>query len=182
MNPVRNIKYACRKKTIKKASSVRNITYKSISNGVKVAVRNLQKKIPINPKRITKTVLKILSQEGIKKSGEITVCFVNDSKIKELNLKYLGKSNPTDVIAFDVAEPKCKDEIFADIVISTDRAIDNADAFGTSPYFELYLYVIHGVLHILGYDDRNIKDKLLMRKKEKNLLKILNLSSITHNL
>ena len=149
---------------------------------MKVAVRNLQKKIPVNPKRITKTVLKILSQEGIKKSGEITVCFVNDQRIKKLNLKYLGKNNPTDVITFDVAEPKTADKIFADIVISTDRAIDNADAFKTSPYFELYLYVIHGVLHILGYDDRNIKDKLLMRKKEKNLLKILNLSSITHNL
>ncbi|MDP2938259.1 MAG: rRNA maturation RNase YbeY, partial [Candidatus Omnitrophota bacterium] len=121
---------------------------------MKIAVRNLQKKIPVNPKRITKIVLKILSQEGIKKSGEITVCFVNDQRINKLNLKYLGKNNPTAVITFDVAEPKCKDEIFADIVISTDRAIDNADAFGTSPYFELYLYVIHGVLHILGYDDR----------------------------
>ena len=144
---------------------------------MKVAVRNLQKRIPINPKRIIKTVLKILSLEGIRKSGEITICFVNDPKIKELNLRYLAKNNPTDVIAFDIAGPKSFGEIFADIVISTDRAIDNAGAFHTRPLFELYLYVIHGVLHILGYDDRNIKDKLLMRKKEAHLLKILNLSS-----
>ncbi len=144
---------------------------------MKVAVRNLQKKSPINPKRITTTVLKITSQEGIKKSGEITVCFVNDSKIKGLNLTYLGKSNPTDVIAFDISEPKYENGMFADIVISTDRAIDNADVFKTSTLFELYLYVIHGVLHILGYDDRNKKDKIIMRKREKDLLKILNLSS-----
>ena len=144
---------------------------------MKVAIKNLQKRISINPKRIIKTVLKILSIEGIRKSGEITVCFVNDRRIKELNLKYLGKNNPTDVIAFDVAEPKRPDKIFADIVISTDRAIDNAGAFHTTPLFELYLYVIHGVLHILGYDDKTKKDKLLMRKKEAHLLKILNLSS-----
>jgi len=149
---------------------------------VKVAIKNLQKRIPINPKRIIKTVLKILSLEGIKKSGEITICFVNDRRIKELNLKYLGKNNPTDVIAFDIAGPNSQNKIFADIVISTDRAIDNAGAFHTTPLFELYLYVIHGVLHILGYDDKTKKDRLIMRQKEESLLKILNLSPIIHNL
>ncbi len=139
---------------------------------MKVAIKNLQKRIPINPKRIIKTVLKILSIEGIRKSGEITVCFVNDRRIKELNLKYLGKNNPTDVIAFDVAEPKCPDKIFADIVISTDRAISNAKIFKTSPLYELYMYVVHGVLHILGYDDKTKKDKLLMRRREAELAKI----------
>ncbi|MDP3732504.1 MAG: rRNA maturation RNase YbeY [Candidatus Omnitrophota bacterium] len=113
----------------------------------------------------------LVSSEGIKKSGEITICFVNDQKIKELNLRYLAKNNPTDVIAFDVAEPKRPDKLFADIVISTDRAIDNANAFKTSPLFELYLYVIHGVLHILGYDDRSKKDRLIMRKREAELVK-----------
>ena len=142
---------------------------------MKVAVRNLQKKIPVNAKRIAKTVLKILSIEGIRKSGEITFCFVNDTKIKELNSKYLGKNKPTDVIAFDIAEPKSPDKIFADIVISTDRAIDNAARFKTSPLFELYLYVIHGVLHILGYADKSKKNRLIMRQKEESLLKILNL-------
>ena len=144
---------------------------------MRVAVRNLQKKIPVNPRSITKAVLKILSEEGVEKSGEITVCFVDDRKIKELNLRYLGKNNPTDVIAFDIAEPKLWDKYCADIVISTDRAIDNAEAFHTSPLYELYLYVIHGVLHILGYDDTSRKDKLLMHRREKELLKILNLST-----
>jgi len=144
---------------------------------VRVVVRNLQKRIPINPKRVIKTVLKILSLEGIRKSGEITVCFVNDPEIKELNLRYLGKNRPTDVMAFDISGPKGIGEIFADIVISTDRAIDQARTFHTRPLFELYLYLTHGVLHILGYDHKTKKNKLLMRKREKNLLKILNLSS-----
>ena len=145
---------------------------------MKITIINLQSKVPISSKRVIKTVQKVLSSEGIKKTGEITVSFVNDPKIKELNLKYLGRDNPTEVIAFDVAEPKRKDKIFADIVISTDTAIGNAKAFKTSPLFELYLYVIHGVLHILGYDDRTKKDKLLMRKKEADLVKKLGLSTV----
>ncbi len=144
---------------------------------MKIIIRNLQSRIPVNSKKVVKTVQQVLSQEGIKKSGEITLCFVNDAKIKALNLKYLGRNNPTDVMAFDITEPKDKDKIFADIAVSTERAIDNARTFKTSPYFELYLYVIHGVLHILGYDDKSKKDKLVMRKREKDILKALNLSS-----
>jgi len=138
---------------------------------VKITIINLQSKVPVNSKKVVKTVQKVLSQEGIKKSGEITLSFVNDRKIKKLNLKYLGKNNPTDVIAFDITEPEAREKIFADIVISTDRAIYNAATFKTTPLFELYLYVIHGVLHILGYDDRNNKDKLIMRKREAELIK-----------
>lgn len=150
--------------------------YNVRKSGVKIIVKNLQNRIPVNSKKIVKTVQRVLSQEGIKKSGEITLCFVNDAKIKALNLKYLGRNNPTDVMAFDITEPKDKDKIFADIAVSTERAIDNVRTFKTSPYFELYLYVIHGVLHILGYDDKSKKDKLVMRKREKDILKALNLS------
>jgi len=138
---------------------------------VKITIRNLQTKVPVSPKRVIKIVQKVLSSEGIRKSGEITVSFVNDKEIKKLNLNYLGKNRPTDVIAFDVAHPKLPDKIFADIVISSERAIDNARAFKTSPLFEVYLYIIHGVLHILGYDDRKKEDKLIMQKKQSDLLK-----------
>lgn len=143
---------------------------------MRITIRNLQNKVPVNSKKVVKTVKSVLSSEGIKKSGEITLSFVNDKEIKELNLKYLRKNNPTDVIAFDVGEPKHPDKIFADIVISTERAIDNAAAYRTAPLYELYLYVIHGVLHILGYDDTSREDKLLMHRREKELLKALNLS------
>jgi probable rRNA maturation factor len=141
---------------------------------VKVSVKNLQNKVPVNSKKVVKTVQKVLSSEGIKKSGEITLCFVNDRKIKELNLKYLGKNNPTDVITFDMPEPKSSDEIFADIVISTDRAISNAKVFKTSPLYELYLYIVHGALHLLGYDDKTPKQKKIMHERACHILKIRN--------
>ena len=138
-----------------------------------IIIENLQDKIPINSKRIKEAVVKVLSLERIRKKGEITVCFVDDERIKRLNLKYLDKDSPTDVLAFDIAWPK-DPNIFADIVISTDRATVNAGTFHTAPLYELYLYVIHGLLHLLGYKDKNKKDRLNMRKKEEFLLKSLN--------
>jgi len=134
---------------------------------VKIIIKNFQKKIPINPKKIKETILKVLSQEDTKKSGEITICFVGDLKIKELNLRYRHRNSPTDVLVFDILESKNPNRIFADIVISTDTAIQNAGIFKTTPLYELYLYIVHGMLHLLGYDDRTRKQRQLMRQKEK---------------
>ena len=146
---------------------------------MKIIIRNFQNKIAINPKKIKKAVFKILSLEKIKKTGEVTFCFINDRKIKKLNLKYLGKNRPTDVLAFDITADKGlrRDKIFADIVISTDRAIVNARTFKAAPLYELYLYIIHGLLHILGYDDKTKKNRLIMRKKEEFLIKNLKLKT-----
>jgi rRNA maturation RNase YbeY len=79
-------------------------------------------------------------------------------------------------MSFDITEPEDPKKLFADIFISTDRAIANARVYKTKPLFELYLYVIHGILHILGYDDKKRTDRLRMQKKEKQILKTLNLS------
>lgn len=140
---------------------------------MKITILNLQSKIPVDSKKVEKTARKTLSSEGIKETGEITVCFVDDARIRELNLKYLGKDSPTDVIAFDISSPLRPGKIFADIVVSGQRAIHNAGVFRTSPLYEAYLYVIHGILHILGYKDASSKERLVMRKKEKELMGIL---------
>lgn len=140
--------------------------------GVQITIKNFQKKIPVYPKRIKKTILKILSKEGFKKSGAITVCFVNEREIKKLNLEYHHKNAPTDVLTFDLKTPGTP---LADIVVSTDAAIQNAKSFKTTPFYELNLYVIHGILHLLGYDDKTKKDRAIMYKKEETLLKNLNL-------
>ncbi|MDD5729892.1 MAG: rRNA maturation RNase YbeY [Candidatus Omnitrophica bacterium] len=129
----------------------------------KVTVKNLQKKLPINPKKIKSLVFKVLSSEGARKSGEINICFVNDAKISEFNSKYLGINRPTDVLAFDISENK--DHLLTDIIISTDTAFSNSKVFNTTPLFELYLYVIHGTLHVLGYDDSTSKQRKIMEKK-----------------
>jgi probable rRNA maturation factor len=138
---------------------------------VKITIKNLQSKVDVNSKAIVKTVKNVLLSEGIKKAGEISLFFVNDKKIAELNRKHLKEKGPTDVIAFDLSGPIRPDEIFADIVVSTDRAVDNAKIFGTNSGFELRLYAAHGVLHILGYDDRTLKQRREMQKIAEDILK-----------
>jgi len=131
---------------------------------VQIFIQNLQKKLPINPKKISKLISKILKDEKIKKSGFINICFVNNPLIKKYNSKFLKVKDPTDVLAFDLSEKN--GNILADIMISTDIAIANSVKFNTTASYELLLYVAHGVLHILGYNDQSRLQKKLMRKKE----------------
>lgn len=83
-----------------------------------------------------------------------------------MNKRYSGKDEATDVLAFDIAMPFDTENIFADIVISAQTALRNAGFFKTEPSYESELYVIHGLLHILGYDDHTPAQKELMRRKE----------------
>jgi len=133
---------------------------------VRVTVKNLQKKVSLRQREIKKIISKVLQSEkkGIK--GEINVSFVNDPLIRKLNKKYLKKDSPTDVLAFNIGDIKEKNKLYADILISADTALRNAKIFKTTPDYELKLYSVHGILHLLGYDDHSLKDKKIIRKKE----------------
>ena len=133
---------------------------------VRVTVKNLQKKVSLRPREIKKIISKVLQSEkkGIK--GEINVSFVNDPLIRKLNKKYLKKDSPTDVLAFNIGDIKEETKLYADILISADTALRNAKIFKTTPDYELKLYSVHGILHLLGYDDHSLKDKKIIRKKE----------------
>ena len=130
---------------------------------LKITIRNLQKKIPIYPDRIKKSILKVFRNEGVKE-GEITVSFVSDRVISKLNLKYLNENKPTDVLAFNL-EGK-KEALDGDIIISAQTAKRNSRIYNTSFSYELNLYSVHGCLHLLGYDDDNPKNSKIMRRKE----------------
>jgi probable rRNA maturation factor len=136
---------------------------------VKVITRNFQKKIPINPKRIREAILKVFSQEGLKKSGEITVSFVTGKAIAELNRRYSGRDEPTDVLTFDITGPKDKG-LCADIIVSTEAAVRNARTFQTTPEYELFLYAVHGALHLCGYDDCTGRKRKRMHQKAIGIL------------
>lgn len=123
-----------------------------------------------------------MASERAQSPGEITVCLVNDQEISRLNAKYLKKNRPTDVIAFSLGDKK---SLCADIVVSTDTASRQAKIFNTSPSYELYLYIVHGVLHVLGYDDKTTKQSQLMQKKSIRILSALRIAQsakrTTHN-
>ena len=102
--------------------------------------------------------------------------FVSRQKIKSLNKKYLHRQYATDVLAFDLrsgVEAKQKRLLNGEIIISLDAAKQNHKTFQTSLAQEIVLYVIHGILHLLGYDDHSPADIKRMRRKERELLEYL---------
>ena len=100
---------------------------------------------------------------------------MTDARIKALNKKYLKKDVATDVLAFDFLEKKSrnKKELFGEIIISTSAACRQAKVFKNSRERELTLYIIHGILHLLGFDDHRPADIKKMRAREEALLNFL---------
>ena len=133
---------------------------------MKITLRNLQKKVPVQTEKIKKLILKVLKGEKVKASGWINICFVDNSQIKKFNAKFLKTNSSTDVLAFNLSDKKEKNIILADIMVSAQAALKQADNFKTTPDYELSLYVVHGILHILGFGDQTRFQIKLMRKKE----------------
>lgn len=130
---------------------------------MKITIKNLQNKLPVRPTKIKNLIRRVIRGEGINKSGWINICFVNNSRIRKFNAKFLKSQSATDVLAFNLGDKKI---LLADIMISTDIAITQARSFKTTADYELQLYVVHGILHILGYNDHSKTQIKLMRKKE----------------
>ncbi len=133
---------------------------------MKISFQNRQKKVPLSTGKIKNLVLKVLKGQGVKKSGWINICFVDNPQIKKFNAKFLKTNASTDVLAFNLSNKKDKDVILADIMISTQMALKQARYFKTTLNHELSLYVVHGILHILGFNDHTPAQIKLMRKKE----------------
>jgi probable rRNA maturation factor len=133
---------------------------------VKITLQNQQSKVSLQTKKIKKLILKVLKGERIKESGWINVCFVNNSQIRKFNAKFLKVKGVTDVLAFNLSDENKKNFILADIMVSAQEALIQARNLKTTLYYELSLYVVHGLLHILGYGDHTAVQIKLMRKKE----------------
>ena len=101
--------------------------------------------------------------EENKKEGDIVFVFCNDEYLLEKNIQFLNHDTYTDVIAFDY----CSDSIInGDILISTERVIENAKNLEVEFLTELNRVMVHGLLHLLGYKDKTELDAKLMREKE----------------
>jgi probable rRNA maturation factor len=137
---------------------------------MKIRVSNNQK-TPIDIKNIKSLVKYTFEQEGINQAGiEISVLLENNKGITDINKKYLGRSRSTDVISFRLWEgpfTKVHPEIFGDIVVNVQEAKKRGSYFAR----ELALYVIHGVLHLLGYIDDTKTNAARMQKRCNAILK-----------
>ena len=95
--------------------------------------------------------------------GDINIIFCTDTHLLSINKQYLNRDNYTDVISFNYSEKK---KISGDIYISVDRVKDNATKYKVSFSNELHRIIIHGVLHLLEYDDYTEEEKQVMHSKE----------------
>jgi len=105
----------------------------------------------------------VISSEG-KKAGDIQYIFCNDNYLHKINKAYLNHDTLTDIITF--ATTNNENIISGEIYISIDRVIENANIQSVLFIDELSRVIVHGVLHLIGYDDHSISDKKLMREKE----------------
>lgn len=131
---------------------------------MKIIIKNLQRRIIINPAKIRRLASKIKLPSRLN-NLKINLYFVKNSVIKKLNLKFFGKNYATDVISFDLGKD------YAEIFIAPSVVKENAFIFKTEFKEELYRCVIHGVLHIFGFNDKIKKEKNIMWKAQEAILK-----------
>ncbi len=102
--------------------------------------------------------------------GQVDLALVASSEISGVNRRFLGHEGATDVISFDLSD-KDVPGLCAQLVVCGDLAARQAKAHGLKPSHELMLYVIHGLLHLMGYEDTSIRGGARMHAREEELLK-----------
>jgi probable rRNA maturation factor len=123
----------------------------------------------VDSARLKKSVRSILKDAGIK-SAEISIAIVNDERMHALNRQYLQHDYPTDVLSFVLARDERAGSLVGEIIASSDYAAREAAEYGWTTDDELLLYIIHGCLHLVGYDDTTAKGKAAMRAAEAKYL------------
>lgn len=120
-------------------------------------------------KMLTRKWLKAVAGSEMKQLGDVNVIFCSDNYILDVNMKYLQHYYFTDIITFDYCEGKV---LSGDLFISIDSVRENAVFYSTEFVDELNRVIVHGLLHLIGYDDHTEEEVKVMRSKEDYYLKI----------
>jgi len=135
----------------------------------KICVRNLQRRIPVNVADLQQHAMKVLrrclqlrkrKRTDLRKLRNVFVWLISDRRMSRLHRQFLGQTGPTDVLTFQHGE----------IFISVKTAKRHARAFGNSLVRELQLYIVHGLLHLHGFDDRTQPGARRMEKMQAKIL------------
>ncbi|OGO77231.1 MAG: rRNA maturation RNase YbeY [Clostridiales bacterium GWB2_37_7] len=156
-----------------------------------VLIDNRQDKAVVDSKiesLVEQVVQKSLEVE-VEDDYEVSISFVDNQEIRELNKQYRNKDSSTDVLSFPLMEFEeteenynnedeyvQEDRLLGDIVISLEKAQEQADEYGHSFERELAFLVVHGVLHLLGMDHENEQQEKEMLQKQDNILRLLNIT------
>ena len=120
-------------------------------------------KFELKGKLLNNRWLKMVVGSEVKKMGDLSIIFCSDPYILDINLRYLQHDYFTDIITFDYCEG---DTVSGDLFISIDSVRENALFYGATFEDELDRVMVHGVLHLLGYDDHTPEEQAVMRAKE----------------
>lgn len=107
--------------------------------------------------------LRMVAESEVKRLGDISIIFCSDNYILDVNQRYLEHDYFTDIITFDYCEG---DRLSGDLFISVDSVRENSLEYGTEFKDELNRVIVHGILHLIGYDDHTEEEIAVMRKKE----------------
>lgn len=113
-------------------------------------------------------VRRTLEREGVARAS-ISIALVDDATIRVLNRRHLDHDWPTDVITFRLSEPD-DPELSGELVVSAEMAAATAQEVGADPRAELALYIVHGLLHLCGYDDQDDRDADAIHRREAEIL------------
>lgn len=143
---------------------------------------NQQQQVELPPQlevKLEKVAQVCLEIEEVDSSAEISLVFVDDDEIQILNKTYREKDMPTDVLSFplwDGEEEDVSGEILlGDIIISLETAQRQAEEYGHTLEREIAYLMVHGLLHLLGYDHMDTEEKKVMRQKEEEILHAIDL-------
>jgi rRNA maturation RNase YbeY len=134
---------------------------------LKITIYQDKRTIIKNKKIIKKWITKEIEERG-KKCGEISIIITDDNKLAEINRTYLKRTYLTDTITFNY---NYDNTISGDIYISLERVKENSKIYHENEKRELRRVIIHGILHLLGYNDYTKKEKKIMRNEEEKCLK-----------
>ncbi len=150
---------------------------KKVRNKMEIYIDNRQDRVQISDHiedLIEKTIKEVLLHENIGEKCEISISFVDNEEIRELNRDYRNKDEITDVLSFPLdEEPFDGILVLGDIIISMERALEQARDLGHSVDREVAYLVCHSCLHLLGYDHMDQEEKGEMRSIEKEIMRKL---------
>ncbi len=141
---------------------------------ISIDVSNRQRAVPVNTRRLEAVAWAALAAEAVT-AAELSIIVVNDRRIATIHEEWLDDPTPTDVITFDLGMPG-DPALRGDIVVSAETAAREARRLadgrqGWTPHLELAYYLVHGILHLTGHDDRAAGDRRRMRSRERAVMK-----------
>lgn len=147
---------------------------------MELAIDNRQSIVEIEEELIGtlhRVVEACLDYEGWEKDYEVSLSLVDNVEIQQLNRDYRGKDNPTDVLSFPMIDDETplmgEEKILGDIVISVEKAVEQAKEYNHSFYREMCFLTVHSMFHLMGYDHMEEDEERLMRHKEEEVLTLL---------